>query len=138
MILIYLFCAIRLAIPFEVPWAHVVSGGAVYNSIHSALNFEVGSVRIYELFFSIWFVGMVVSLSRYFAQYRRAMRCFQDMPLVKSRRGAGASGRDGGEGTCKGVEIPGIKTPCCMGRLTLPKRRIFYRRRRKMGHMGNM
>lgn len=56
----------------------------------------------------------------------------------EKQEGAGASGRDGGEGTCKGVEIPGIKTPCCMGRLTLPKRRIFYRRRRKMGHMGNM
>lgn len=48
-ILIYLFCAIRLAFPLEAPWAYEVSGGAVYNGIHVALTFKVGSVRIYEI-----------------------------------------------------------------------------------------
>lgn len=123
-ILIYLFCAIRLAVPFEVPWAHVVSGGVVYNSIHSALNFEVGSVRIYEILFSIWFVGMVVSLSRYFVQYRRAMRCFQDMPLVKSRKGQELLDGMVGKGRVKVLKSPRLKTPCCMGlfrkRILLP------------------
>lgn len=49
-IMIYLFCAIRLACPFEVPWVQVVSGGAVYNRIYGVLNLKAGPFRIYEIF----------------------------------------------------------------------------------------
>lgn len=67
-ILIYLFCAIRLAFPFEVPWAHVVSGGAVYNGMYRALRFKTGPVRIYEILFAVWFIGMLINLVLYSVQ----------------------------------------------------------------------
>ena len=38
----------------------------------------------------------------------------------EKQEGAGASGRDGGEGTCKGVEIPGIKNALLYG--LIPKK----------------
>lgn len=121
-ILIYLFCAIRLAFPFEVPWAHVVSGGAVYNRIFRMLNFRAGSVRIYEILFAIWFIGMLISLTWYLVQYRRAMRYFWNLPQRESKMGQKILDEMDGNSRIKVLESAGIMTPCSIGIL---KKRIF-------------
>ncbi len=121
-ILIYLFCAIRLAFPFEVPWAHVVSGGAVYNRIFRMLNFRAGPVRIYEILFAIWLIGMLINLALYSAQYHRAMRHFLDLPQKESRMGQEIIDGVDGNRRIKVLESAGIITPCCIG---IFRKRIF-------------
>ena len=37
-IILYLFCLIRLAVPVELPWTKVVSGGSLYNCIWRILT----------------------------------------------------------------------------------------------------
>lgn len=69
------------------PWAHVVSGGAVYNEIHGALTFQAGHLRIYEILFAIWLIGMLVSLAWYLAQYCKALCRFREMPQEESLLG---------------------------------------------------
>lgn len=121
-ILIYLFCAIRLTFPFEVPWARVVSGGAVYNGIHNVLYFKANSVRVYEILFAIWFIGTIISLTWYLAQYRRTMCYFQRLPQKESRMGQEILDGVDGNKRIKVLESAGIKTPCCIG---IFRKRIF-------------
>lgn len=121
-IMIYLFCAIRLAFPFEVPWAHVVSGGTVYNRIFRMLNFKAGPVRIYEILFVIWLIGMLINLALYSAQYRRAMRHFLNLPRKESRMGQEILDEVDRNSRIKVLESAGINTPCCIG---IFRKRIF-------------
>lgn len=121
-ILIYLFCAVRLAFPFEVPWVRVVGGGSVYNRIHSVLNCKVGSLRICEILFAIWMLGAVCSLAGYWRQYRRAVRYFQSLPREESRIGQELLNELDGSGRIKVLESTGIKAPCCIG---IFRQRIF-------------
>ncbi len=121
-ILIYLFCAIRLAVPFEVPWAHVVSGGAVYNEIHRALTFQAGHLRIYEILFTIWLIGMLVSLAWYLAQYCKALCRFREMPQEESLLGQEILDAVDGNSSIRVLRSAEIITPCCMG---IFRKRIF-------------
>lgn len=121
-ILIYLFCAIRLAFPLEAPWAYEVSGGAVYNGIHSALTFKVGSVRIYEILVAIWIIGILISLTVYLIQYRRAMSYFQDLTREESRMGQEILDGLDKDSRIRVLRLAGLKTPCCMG---IIRKRIF-------------
>ncbi len=121
-IMIYLFCAIRLACPFEVPWVQVVSGGAVYIGIHGVLNFKVGPVRIYEILFAIWLMGMLISLVRYLAQYRKALHHFRELPQEDSRLGQELLDEVDGNSSIKVLKSARITTPCCIG---IFRKRIF-------------
>ncbi len=121
-IMIYLFCAIRLVFPFEVPWARVVWGGAVYNRIFRMLNFRAGSVRIYEILFAIWLIGMLISLVRYLAQYRKALRHFGELPQEESRLGQEILDEVDRNSSIKVLKSAGITTPCCVG---IFRKRIF-------------
>lgn len=121
-IMLYLFCAIRLVFPVEVPWAHVVSGGAVYRRIHRALTFKAGPVRIYDILFTIWLIGMLISLGWYLAQYRRAVCYFRELPRKKSGMGREILDEVDGNSRIEVLESEGITTPCCTGIL---RKRIF-------------
>lgn len=121
-IMIYLFCAIRLAFPFEVPWARVVWGGAVYNRIFRMLNFRAGPVRIYEILFAIWFIGMLISLVRYLAQYRKALRHFRELLQEESRLGQEILDEVDRNSSIKVLKSAGITAPCCIG---IFRKRIF-------------
>lgn len=121
-IMIYLFCAIRLACPFEVPWVQVVSGGAVYIGIHGVLNFKVGPVRIYEILFAIWLIGMLISLVRYLAQYRKALHHFRKLPQEDGLVGQELLDEAVGNSSIRVLKSAGIITPCCVG---IFRKRIF-------------
>lgn len=121
-ILIYLFCAIRLAFPLEAPWAYEVSGGAVYNGIHVALTFKVGSVRIYEILFVIWIIGILISLTVYFIQYCMAMSYFQELPQEESRMGQEIMDGLDKDSRIRVLTLAGLRAPCCTG---IIRKRVF-------------
>ena len=121
-ILIYLFCAIRLIFPVEASWARVVWGGTVYNKVYLLLKFRVGSVRIYEILLLVWLVGALFSLTGYLIQYRRAVRLFQRLPQKESRPGREILEELDRNSRIKVLESAGLNTPCCMG---IFRRRIY-------------
>lgn len=125
-ILLYLFCAVRLVFPFELPWAHVVSGGAVYRGIESLLTYKVRSIRICELLCVIWIIGALYNLARYFMKYYKAMRCIQRLPQEESRAGQEILDGLDRSGRIRVLKSAGIQTPCCIGvfwkRIFLPAR----------------
>lgn len=124
-ILLYLFCAIRIALPIELPWTHEVSGGAVYRGIHSILFFNtVGPVRFFELLLAIWLIEIAYHLAKYLIEYHSVMRYIRSIPKAESEEG-----RKILEELDKGKRIEVLKTsavksPCCIGifrkRILLP------------------
>lgn len=86
-ILLYLFCAVRLVLPFELPWTHVIAGGRIYNAIHKMLVYKINDIRICELLFGLWIIGMLFQLVRYFTRHHKAMNYFREMPQEKSLAG---------------------------------------------------
>lgn len=71
-ILLYLFCAVRLAIPIELPWTKVVSGGRFYRWLYWILGYPIVVFPVYEILLFIWLAGAVWNLGKYFLQYRKA------------------------------------------------------------------
>lgn len=123
-ILLYLFCAVRIAFPIELPWTRVVPGGAVYNGLRNALYYEIGSVSIYKLFFVIWIAGILCNLCKYLIQYHHVIHYIQSIPKTES-----GTGRDILDALDKGnrieiIRISAVKSPCCIGifkkRILLP------------------
>lgn len=43
-IILYLFCLIRLVVPVELPWTKVVSGGSLYNFLYQIFGCEITCV----------------------------------------------------------------------------------------------
>ena len=69
-IILYLFCLIRLAVPVELPWTKVVSGGSLYNFLYQIFGCEITCVAgheiyVYHIFVVAWGVVMAVLLTRY-------------------------------------------------------------------------
>lgn len=86
-LILYLFCMIRLMIPIELPWTKEVSGGELYNKIYDMIRYEmpVGlGIHIYQVLLSIWIIGAVILLTRYFLQYFKLMRILEKLPVVEN------------------------------------------------------
>ena len=49
-IILYLFCLIRLAVPVELPWTKVVSGGSLYNFLYQIFGCEITCVAGHEIY----------------------------------------------------------------------------------------
>lgn len=61
-IILYLFCLIRLAVPVELPWTKVVSGGSLYNFLYQIFGCEITCVAgheiyVYHIFVVAWGSG---------------------------------------------------------------------------------
>ncbi len=114
-ILLYLFCAVRMALPMELPWTKEVAGGDFYRKICNVFYYETGCGQLYEILLILWIIGSACSLIRYYLQYRRAAVCLREMPQTKDE-----TGRDMLEklevGGSVGVYRSGrVRSPCCIG-----------------------
>ena len=125
-ILLYLFCAIRIALPIELPWTHVVSGGPVYRAIRNILYYKVGSVRIFELLLVIWLIGIVYHLSKYLIEYHNVMRYISSIPKAESEEGKKILKELDKANRIEALKTSAVKSPCCIGifrkRILLPNR----------------
>ena len=112
-IFLYLFCAVRIALPIELPWSYVVPWRKVYNKIHDLLYYKIGSVRVYELFTVIWIIGSLCILLKYLVSYFKAIVYIRNIPRIKC---------DIDESRCdRRIEIiktAYVKAPCSFGILS--------------------
>ena len=121
-ILLYLFCALLLMLPVELPWTHVIPGGRIYNRIHQLLVYRVGGIWVCELLFGLWMIGTLFYLAGYFIRYYRAMVCFREMPQEICPAGQGIIDKTDRSRRIRVLKTPGLKTPCCIG---VFRKRIF-------------
>lgn len=57
-LILYIFCIIRLMIPIELPWTKELWGGEIYNRVYDVVRYEVVSgINIYQMFGMIWMAG---------------------------------------------------------------------------------
>lgn len=123
-ILLYLFCAIRIVLPIELSWTYVVSGGEVYNVIYSVLAYKIGFARLYELFFVIWMIGTLCILSGYLIMYHRVIIYIRSIQKAECKACRQILDELDKGKRIEVIKTTAVKSPCCLGvfkkRILLP------------------
>lgn len=71
-IILYLFCLIRMIVPVEFPWTKVVDGGVAYNLFYRFLHQQILHeipIEIYQILLCIWSLGTGIRLFTYIKNY---------------------------------------------------------------------
>lgn len=118
-IILYIFCLVRMFVPVEFPWTRVVSGGNVYNFFYKIIHHRVFTgmpVTLFQISLIIWTAGTVISLFRYvknytcFSNYLNKLDVIDDELTVHTLRKISSGGE-----SIKVVRSSFIETPCCIG-----------------------
>lgn len=61
-IVLYIFCAVRMMIPIELPWVKVIPAEGAFNSLYLAIRKEIGvsGVKVYHILACVWIAGVIV------------------------------------------------------------------------------
>jgi len=61
-IVLYIFCAVRMMVPVELPWVKVIPAETLFNALYLAIRKEVGvsEVKVYHILTGIWIAGTIV------------------------------------------------------------------------------
>lgn len=76
MVLLYLFCAVRLFLPLELPHTLIAADGVIYPHIYNLLMRErdmLANKPLVLILCAIWLLGFCGLLSHYIRQYRKAI-----------------------------------------------------------------
>lgn len=122
-IILYLFCLIRLAVPVELPWTKVVSGGSLYNFLYQIFGCEITCVAgheiyVYHIFVVAWGAVMAVLLTRYLIQYHRVVSYFSEMEKTEDTELNNILDEictDKEKRNIKIVQTAAVEVPCCIG-----------------------
>ncbi len=118
-IVLYLFCMIRMAVPVEFPWTKIIFGGTLYNRIYYFFCIErnIGnSISVFDLLRWIWYLGTILILMHYLIQYAKIARYFGEMPLQRNSRAAQIVDTIwNGSKKPDILQTAAVKTPCCFG-----------------------
>lgn len=118
-IVLYLFCMIRMVIPVEFSWTKVIAGGVLYNKIYyfSCIEQNIGNdISVFDMLRFIWYLGAFLILPHYVIQYVKVARYFGDMPVQRNSKAAQIADEIW-NGTKKPdiLQTAAVKTPCCFG-----------------------
>lgn len=85
-VLLYLFCAIRMFIPMEFFWTQIIPSTYVYNSLFRILNKEIlrietKSICIYHFLYSFWFVITLLLLMHLLYKYYKYINIIKKWPI---------------------------------------------------------
>lgn len=118
-IVLYLFCMIRMIIPVEFPWTKVIAGGTLYNRIYyfSCIERNIGNhISVFDMLRLIWYSGTLLLLSYYVIQYVKMVRYFGGMSVQRNSKATQIL--DALWNSSKKPDIlqtAAVKTPCCFG-----------------------
>ena len=76
MVLLYLFCAVRLFLPLEFPHTLIAAVGVIYPHIYNLLTRErdmLANKPLVLILCAAWLLGFCELLFRYIRQYRKAI-----------------------------------------------------------------
>ena len=70
MVILYVFCAVRMLIPIELPWVMIIPNRTIYNPLYDAIRYRVFCVSIGEMLIIVWLLGTVIQILRLIVRYR--------------------------------------------------------------------
>lgn len=118
-IVLYLFCMMRMVIPVEFSWTKVLFGGTLYNKIYYFFCIErnIGNdISVFDMLRFIWYLGAFLILLHYVIQYVKVARYFGDMPVQRNSKAAQIADTIwNGSKKPDIIQIAAVKTPCCFG-----------------------
>lgn len=128
-IVLYLFCLIRMLFPVEFPWTRVIANTEFYNKLHDAfyhkLNMGTG-LYVYQILLALWLIGTAGLLLRMLNQYMRIIRYFGSLKTTEDKRILDAISGISGRKIPDIVQTAAVRIPCCIGvfrkRILLPEK----------------
>lgn len=128
-IVLYLFCLIRMLLPVEFPWTKVIANTELYNKLYDAFYHElnIGTGRyVYQMLLVLWLTGTVVLLLRMLNQYIRIIRYFGSLDTTKDKIILDALISISDNRIPDIVQTAAVNIPCCIGvfrkRILLPEK----------------
>lgn len=71
-VILYVFCAVRMLIPIELPWVIVIPNESIYNPLYRAVRYVLpGGLTIIQALAAVWVIGAVIALIRLGLRYYR-------------------------------------------------------------------
>lgn len=126
-IVLYLFCLIRMLIPVEFPWTKVIANAELYNKLYDAFYYKLNigtGLYVYQILLVLWLTGTVGLLLRMLNQYMRIIRYFGSLETTKDEMILNELRGISGNKSPDIVQTAAVKIPCCIGvyrkRIILP------------------
>ena len=117
-LILYIFCIIRLMIPIELPWTKELWGGELYNWVYEVVRYEVVSgINIYQMFGLIWMAGAFFFLIKLTIRYIKLTKMLDRIPVKKDERTESiltAVLKDK-EKRPEIMKTSAVQIPCCVG-----------------------
>ena len=74
-VILYVFCAIRMLVPIELPWVYIIPAKFVYNPVYTWIRYSLpGGITVWQMLLAIWIVGICVVLLRFISKRFRLWR----------------------------------------------------------------
>lgn len=70
-VILYVFCAVRMLIPIELPWVMIIPNETIYNSLYDAVRYQLFGISIWEILVIVWLLGAVIQIIRLIIRYYR-------------------------------------------------------------------
>lgn len=126
-LILYIFCIIRLMIPIELPWTKELWGGEIYNRVYDVVRYEVVSgINIYQMFGLIWMAGAFFFLIKLTIRYIKLKKMLDRIPVKKDERAESVltTVLKDKEKRPEIMKTSAVQIPCCVGvfhkRILLP------------------
>lgn len=117
-LILYIFCIIRLMIPIELPWTKELWGGEIYNRVYDVVRYEVLSgINIYQMFGLIWMAGALFFFIKLTIRYIKLTKMLDRIPVKKDERAESVltTVLKGKEKRPEIMKTSAVQIPCCVG-----------------------
>ena len=117
-LILYIFCIIRLLIPIELPWTKELWGGEIYNRVYDVVRYEVVSgINIYQMFGMIWMAGALFFFIKLTIRYIKLTKMLDRIPVKKDERAESVltTVLKDKEKRPEIMKTSAVQIPCCVG-----------------------
>lgn len=79
-VILYVFCAVRMLIPIELPWVIIIPNESIYNPFFRAVRYVLpGGWTIIQVLATTWMIGATIALIKLGLKYYRLMVRIRDI-----------------------------------------------------------
>lgn len=146
-IILYVFCMIRMVVPAEFSWTKVVPGGELYRTLYRALHNRIISyVYANDILYLIWVTGAGIFILKYIDEYLRFQKFISSIPAVEDERITAVLSKVISAKAPRVVKTDAVSIPCCFGvynqTIILPNIKysddeLYYILLHECSHLGN-
>lgn len=124
-IILYLFCAIRMLCPIEFPWVRVIPAEHIFNTVYLAIRTNIGNtgLKAYHIAVAVWMLGTLLGLVWLVIRYRKQGQIIEEQ--ISQGRIIDATQYDIADSSVRIIRTPAIQVPMSFGiikkRILLPE-----------------